>query len=180
MCPLLQVTHDISHLTAADVFRAPGVQTPLITRFSTVIHERGSPETLRDPRGFAVSPLLHLPSILCGWCAGDDMVEGCMPLCRLECGFAGHPIPLLQCHIMQRPEGWWLAVQVKFYTREGNWDLVGNNFPVSFRQLLHIVLAFCTSSYLSGNQLKEALLLLAAGLQRNVERAYASCCKACS
>ena len=50
----MQVTHDISHLTAADVFRAPGVQTPLITRFSTVIHERGSPETLRDPRGFAV------------------------------------------------------------------------------------------------------------------------------
>eukprot|EP00887_Chlorella_sp_A99_P007959 scaffold12.g7959.t1 len=28
--------------------------TPLIVRFSTVIHERGSPETLRDPRGFAV------------------------------------------------------------------------------------------------------------------------------
>ena len=22
--------------------------------------------------------------------------------------------------------------QVKFYTREGNWDLVGNNFPVFF------------------------------------------------
>ena len=63
----LQVTHDISHLTCADVFRAPGVQTPVIVRFSTVIHERGSPETLRDPRGFAV----------------------------------------------------------KFYTREGNWDLVG-------------------------------------------------------
>ncbi|MBA0824320.1 hypothetical protein Goarm_020996 [Gossypium armourianum] len=48
--------------------------TPLIVRFSTVIHERGSPETLRDPRGFAV----------------------------------------------------------KFYTREGNFDLVGNNFPVFF------------------------------------------------
>lgn len=71
---LVQVTHDISHLTCADVFRAPGVQTPVITRFSTVIHERGSPETLRDPRGFAV----------------------------------------------------------KFYTREGNWDLVGNNMPVFF------------------------------------------------
>jgi hypothetical protein len=42
-------------------------------RFSTVIHERGSPETLRDPRGFAV----------------------------------------------------------KFYTREGNFDMVGNNIPVS-------------------------------------------------
>ena len=52
--PCVQVTHDVSHLTCADFLRAPGVQTPLITRFSTVIHERGSPETLRDPRGFAV------------------------------------------------------------------------------------------------------------------------------
>ncbi|GLT46057.1 hypothetical protein SLA2020_198450 [Shorea laevis] len=69
-----EVTHDISHLTCADFLRAPGVQTPLIARFSTVIHERGSPETIRDPRGFAV----------------------------------------------------------KFYTREGNFDFVGNNFPVFF------------------------------------------------
>lgn len=69
-----EVTHDISHLTCADFLRAPGVQTPLIVRFSTVIHERGSPETLRDPRGFAV----------------------------------------------------------KFYTREGNYDMVGNNIPVFF------------------------------------------------
>ena len=69
-----EVTHDISHLTCADLFRAPGVQTPVIARFSTVIHERGSPESIRDPRGFAV----------------------------------------------------------KFYTREGNWDLVGNNMPVFF------------------------------------------------
>lgn len=69
-----EVTHDISGLTCADFLRAPGVQTPVIVRFSTVIHERGSPETLRDPRGFAV----------------------------------------------------------KFYTREGNFDLVGNNFPVFF------------------------------------------------
>ncbi|RWW61524.1 hypothetical protein BHE74_00031416 [Ensete ventricosum] len=69
-----EVTHDVSHLTCADFLRAPGVQTPVIVRFSTVIHERGSPETLRDPRGFAV----------------------------------------------------------KFYTREGNFDMVGNNFPVFF------------------------------------------------
>lgn len=61
-----EVTHDVSGLSCADFLRAPGVQTPVIVRFSTVIHERGSPETLRDPRGFAV----------------------------------------------------------KFYTREGNWDLV--------------------------------------------------------
>ncbi|CAM6088976.1 unnamed protein product [Calypogeia fissa] len=69
-----EVTHDISHLTCADFLRAPSVRTPLIVRFSTVIHERGSPETLRDPRGFAV----------------------------------------------------------KFYTREGNFDMVGNNIPVFF------------------------------------------------
>lgn len=50
------------------------MQTPLIARFSTVIHEKGSPETLPDPRGFAV----------------------------------------------------------KFYTREGNFDMVGNNMPVFF------------------------------------------------
>ena len=49
-----EVTHDISNLTCADFLRAPGVQTPVIVRFSTVIHERGSPETLRDIRGFAV------------------------------------------------------------------------------------------------------------------------------
>lgn len=69
-----EVTHDVSDLTCADFLRAPGVQTPLIVRFSTVIHERGSPETIRDPRGFAV----------------------------------------------------------KFYTREGNFDILGNNFPVFF------------------------------------------------
>jgi catalase len=69
-----EVTHDVSHLTCADFLRSPGVQTPVIVRFSTVIHERGSPETLRDPRGFAV----------------------------------------------------------KFYTREGNFDMVGNNIPVFF------------------------------------------------
>lgn len=58
----VQVTHDISQLTCADCLRAPGVQTPVIVRFSTVIHERGSPETLRDPRGFAVSIILDASS----------------------------------------------------------------------------------------------------------------------
>mmetsp|Transcript_19331 Transcript_19331/g.31659 ORF Transcript_19331/g.31659 Transcript_19331/m.31659 type:complete len:491 (+) Transcript_19331:91-1563(+) len=69
-----EVTHDVTDLTCADFLRGVGVKTPLIVRFSTVIHERGSPETLRDPRGFAI----------------------------------------------------------KFYTREGNYDLVGNNMPVFF------------------------------------------------
>ncbi|KAJ0966722.1 hypothetical protein J5N97_023639 [Dioscorea zingiberensis] len=69
-----ECTHDITHLTCADFLRAPGVKTPVIARFSTVVHERGSPETIRNPRGFAI----------------------------------------------------------KFYTREGNWDFLGNNFPVFF------------------------------------------------
>jgi len=69
-----EVTDDITDLTSADLFRAVGVRTPVAVRFSTVTHSRHSPETLRDPRGFAT----------------------------------------------------------KFYTREGNWDLVGNNFPVFF------------------------------------------------
>jgi len=64
---------DISDLTRASVF-AKGKTTPVFVRFSTVIHSKGSPETLRDPRGFAT----------------------------------------------------------KFYTDEGNWDLVGNNLPVFF------------------------------------------------
>ncbi|KAA8496074.1 Catalase isozyme 2 [Porphyridium purpureum] len=69
-----ETTADISGLTCADLFRGVGVKTPVALRFSTVVHSRHSPETLRDPRGFAV----------------------------------------------------------KFYTREGNWDMVGNNMPVFF------------------------------------------------
>eukprot|EP00188_Purpureofilum_apyrenoidigerum_P001465 Plantae.Rhodophyta-Purpureofilum_apyrenoidigerum.ctg18029.p1 GENE.Plantae.Rhodophyta-Purpureofilum_apyrenoidigerum.ctg18029~~Plantae.Rhodophyta-Purpureofilum_apyrenoidigerum.ctg18029.p1 ORF type:complete len:509 (+),score=90.91 Plantae.Rhodophyta-Purpureofilum_apyrenoidigerum.ctg18029:52-1527(+) len=69
-----EVTKDISDITCADLFKEVGSRTPLAVRFSTVIHSRHSPETLRDPRGFSV----------------------------------------------------------KFYTKEGNWDLVGNNFPVFF------------------------------------------------
>ena len=42
-----------SALTRADVFAAAGKKTPVFVRFSTVIHPKGSPETLRDPRGFA-------------------------------------------------------------------------------------------------------------------------------
>ena len=64
---------DLSAVTRAQVF-VPGTRTPVFVRFSTVIHGNHSPETLRDPRGFAT----------------------------------------------------------KFYTAEGNWDLVGNNLPVFF------------------------------------------------
>src|SRR5580658_7938187 len=69
----LVVTHDVSGYTKAAVFQ-PGTETDLVVRFSTVAGERGSPDTWRDPRGFAV----------------------------------------------------------KFYTSEGNLDIVGNNTPVFF------------------------------------------------
>lgn len=68
------VTHDISKYTKAKIFSEIGKQTEMILRFSTVGGERGSADTERDPRGFAL----------------------------------------------------------KFYTEDGNWDLVGNNTPVFF------------------------------------------------
>nr|WP_042193629.1 catalase [Kibdelosporangium sp. MJ126-NF4]CEL20809.1 Catalase [Kibdelosporangium sp. MJ126-NF4]CTQ98386.1 Catalase (EC 1.11.1.6) [Kibdelosporangium sp. MJ126-NF4] len=48
-----QVTADVSGYTKAAVFQ-PGTETELVARFSTVAGERGSPDTWRDPRGFAV------------------------------------------------------------------------------------------------------------------------------
>ena len=67
---------DLSELTAAAPFEHAGKRTPVFVRFSTVAGERGSKDTARDVRGFAV----------------------------------------------------------KFYTDQGNWDLVGNNMPVFFIQ----------------------------------------------
>ncbi|KAK9798125.1 hypothetical protein WJX73_002661 [Symbiochloris irregularis] len=49
-----EVTKDISALCAADLFSEVGKKTPVAARFSTVVHERGSPESLRDIRGFSV------------------------------------------------------------------------------------------------------------------------------
>ncbi|MCG5432870.1 catalase [Mycobacterium sp. MYCO198283] len=68
-----EVTHDVSQFTKA-AFLQPGAETEMVARFSTVAGERGSPDTWRDPRGFAL----------------------------------------------------------KFYTSEGNFDMVGNNTPVFF------------------------------------------------
>ncbi len=68
------VTHDITKYTRAKIFSQPGKQTKMFIRFSTVGGEKGSADTERDPRGFAL----------------------------------------------------------KFYTEDGNWDLVGNNTPVFF------------------------------------------------
>ncbi|MFL6446672.1 MAG: catalase [Bryobacteraceae bacterium] len=64
----------IAKYTRAKLFQQKGKRTPVFVRFSTVAGATGSPETLRDPRGFAV----------------------------------------------------------KFYTEDGNWDLVGNNLKIFF------------------------------------------------
>lgn len=68
------VTHDITQYTRAKLFSKIGNECRVFIRFSTVGGEKGSADTARDPRGFAV----------------------------------------------------------KFYTEDGNWDLVGNNTPVFF------------------------------------------------
>jgi catalase len=66
----------LAEYTRAAIFSEAGKRTPVFVRFSTVVGERGSTDTARDVRGFAV----------------------------------------------------------KFYTDEGNWDLVGNNMPIFFIQ----------------------------------------------
>jgi catalase len=69
-----EVTHDVSKYTRAKFLSAVGRRTEVLARFSTVGGERGSADSERDPRGFAL----------------------------------------------------------KFYTEEGNYDMVGNNTPVFF------------------------------------------------
>ncbi|XP_018112368.1 catalase, gene 1 L homeolog isoform X1 [Xenopus laevis] len=49
-----EVTHDITQYCKAKVFEKVGKRTPVAARFSTVAGEAGSPDTIRDPRGFAV------------------------------------------------------------------------------------------------------------------------------
>ncbi len=70
------VTKDITKYTRANIFSKVGKETEVFLRFSTVAGEKGSADTERDPRGFAL----------------------------------------------------------KFYTEEGNWDLVGNNTPIFFER----------------------------------------------
>ena len=48
------VTHDITKHTKAKLFSAVGKQTETFVRFSTVGGEKGSADTERDPRGFAL------------------------------------------------------------------------------------------------------------------------------
>jgi len=69
-----EVTADVTKYTKARFLSKVGKKTEVFVRFSTVGGEKGSADTARDPRGFAI----------------------------------------------------------KFYTKDGNYDLVGNNTPVFF------------------------------------------------
>ncbi len=44
----------LDEITRADLLSEAGKQTPVFVRFSTVLGERGSTDTARDVRGFAV------------------------------------------------------------------------------------------------------------------------------
>ena len=48
-----EVTHDITDICGSAMFDTIGKRTKTLTRFSTVGGEKGSADTVRDPRGFA-------------------------------------------------------------------------------------------------------------------------------
>lgn len=49
-----EVTKDVTQWCKAGFLSEVGKKTPLFIRFSTVVGERGTPDTARDPRGFAI------------------------------------------------------------------------------------------------------------------------------
>src|ERR1700704_3318493 len=49
-----EVTEDVTQWTNAAFLSEVGKRTPMFARFSTVAGEMGSPDTVRDPRGFAL------------------------------------------------------------------------------------------------------------------------------
>ena len=71
-----ELYHSMKEFTKAGFLQEPGTKTPIFIRYSNVAGSKGSADTVRDVRGFAI----------------------------------------------------------KFYTEEGNFDLVGNNMPIFFIQ----------------------------------------------
>lgn len=49
-----ELTDSLSDLTYARPLQSPGYKCPVSVRFSTVGGERGTPDTIRDPRGFSI------------------------------------------------------------------------------------------------------------------------------
>ena len=63
---VFETTEDVSAYTRAALFQ-PGVKTEMLARFSTVAGESGSPDTWRDPRGFALK--FYTPRATTTWSA---------------------------------------------------------------------------------------------------------------
>jgi catalase len=49
-----EVTQDITQYTKAVIFEKIGKRTPVLVRFSSATSESGSPDTMRDIKGFAM------------------------------------------------------------------------------------------------------------------------------
>jgi hypothetical protein len=108
------------------------VQTPVIVRFSTVIHER----------------LVARGGALGGTCWGaltvsqQDVVGAARPAAPPAVPQRAphpHPHPLKtprsgSPETLRDPRGF----AVKFYTREGNYDMVGNNIPVGLNSKIDV------------------------------------------
>ena len=51
---VFKLNESLEDVTVANMFTEVGKETPLFVRFSTVLGSRGSADTVRDTRGFAV------------------------------------------------------------------------------------------------------------------------------
>lgn len=97
---VFKVTQDVSDLTCADFLSEVGKETPLIARFSTVIHERGSPEHLRDVRGFSVKMYTQQGN----W----DLVGNNMPVFFIRDGIAfPDMVHALKPNPVNHIQEWW-------------------------------------------------------------------------
>ena len=71
-----EVTNDVSQLHQGGAFFQPGTKTEMVARFSTVAGERGSPDTWRDPRGFALK-FYTSPRATSTWSATTPRCSSC-------------------------------------------------------------------------------------------------------
>jgi hypothetical protein len=103
-----------------------GKRTPVFVRFSTVGGEKGSADTERDPRGFAVKFYTEVTALGSGGRAtdwlGGSAAGGC---CHGESGKGGRSAG-------QASTLYARVQQIVFASQEGNFDMVGNNTPVFF------------------------------------------------
>lgn len=69
----------MTDLCRADFLSSVGKRTPVAARFSTVVHPSGSPESLRDVRGFSVKFYTQQGWVSC--VGGAFTLEGLVYMC---------------------------------------------------------------------------------------------------